>query len=300
MTQDIPKNSPKSAPPVHRRTRVYQSDESPGIEQRSMTEYPHRPAGPVERPSSEGLLPLQSPALLAGGGFLALLGLRHWRSFFGLGLAGVGGGLLYSGLKKNRVFDGDFKQRALNTMATGSTEVRASITVNRPVDEVFDTWSDLSNLARCMEHIDEVRRVGQDRWHWKARVPKTKTTLEWDAEVIDVIDNELLVWRSVSGSEINNEGMVQFHGLPGGQGTEVQAKFVYFPPAGKTGQALGGFLSGLTTKVVTQDLRNFKQFMETGEVSTIEGQSSGRQTPRLQDPSIGSNPRGNKPRSDLR
>lgn len=234
-------------------------------------------ASSINRPVREGLDTLQNPALFVGGGILAYVGLKHWDSLVGLALAGVGGGLLYAGAKQNHLLDGNLKQRLLNTMASKHTEVKTSITVDRPIDQVFEQWKNLGTMARSMRHITEVRRIDDTHWHWEARIPKSDTTVSWEAETLEEIPNELIVWRSVEGSELINEGMIEFKTGPGERSTEIHAHIVYFPPAGKVGQAIGRFLSGLTEQVVKEDLRRFKQFMETGEVPTIEGQPSGRE-----------------------
>lgn len=228
---------------------------------------------PVRSQGSPGLFPLENPGVLVGGAILTLVGLKNWRSFLGLGLAGVGVGLIYSGLQKNRAFDPDLPTRLLNTMATEGSDVSASITIARPVADVWAAWRNLSNLAHCMSYIEAVQPIDQTRWHFIARAPKGDFTVQWDAEIIEEVENELLVWRSIEGSELNNEGMVEFIALPDGQRTEIRARIVYFPPAGKVGHALAELLKGLSTKFVEEDLRNFKQFVETDQLQSDIGQT---------------------------
>ncbi|MFP4599886.1 MAG: SRPBCC family protein [Persicimonas sp.] len=234
----------------------------------------------TRRPERNGLEQIDNPAMFLGGGALAYWGVKHWRSALGLLAAGIGGGLIYQGLKQNDLLDGNFKELLLNTGASKSTEVRSTITINRPVDEVWEKWRDLSNLGHCMKHIESVSKVDDTHWHWKAHVPKSDNMLiEWDSEIIDERDQELLVWRSVRHAEIQNEGMVEFKPSPDGDGTEIHAHIVYYPPAGKVGQTIGRFLKGTSEQLIKQDLRRFKQFMEIGEVPTVDGQTSGRTEP---------------------
>ncbi|QDG53313.1 SRPBCC family protein [Persicimonas caeni] len=230
-----------------------------------------------QRPEREGIDQIDNPAMLVGGGVLALWGIKHWRSMFGLLAAGVGSGLVYQGLKQNQLLDGhNLKQKLLNTGASQSTQVRATITIDKPVEEVYAKWKDLSNLSRCMRHVESVRRIDDKHWHWKARAPKTNITVEWDSEIIEEQENEMIVWRSVKGSEIHNEGMIEFKSRPNAEGTEIHAHIVYYPPAGKVGKTIANFLHGISDQIVKEDLRRFKRLLETGEVPTIEGQTSGR------------------------
>lgn len=233
-------------------------------------------ASSVRRPQPQGLDSIDHPLPLVGGGVLALFGLKRWRSLSGLALAGIGAGLFYKGLQQNQLLDGNLKQRLLNTGASSNTHVRASITIDKPVDEVFQKWRDPSNLARSMRHIESAHSIDEEHWHFEARLPRTDFTVQWDAEIIDEIKNQLLVWRSVEGSEVHNEGVVEFEPTADGNATRLRARIVYYPPAGKLGKSIAGFLRTISEQVIKEDLRCFKQYLETGEVATIEGQTSGR------------------------
>ena len=64
------------------------------------------------------------------------------------------------------------------------------------------------------------------------------TTVEWDAEITEERPNELLAWRSLPGSQIENSGSVRFKKAPADRGTEVHVSLKYEPPAGKARAAL--------------------------------------------------------------
>jgi hypothetical protein len=50
----------------------------------------------------------------------------------------------------------------------------------------------------------------------------------------------------------------------------------YNPPAGRIGGALAQLLGADPGHLIKEDLRRLKQMMETGEIATIDGQTSGR------------------------
>jgi hypothetical protein len=50
----------------------------------------------------------------------------------------------------------------------------------------------------------------------------------------------------------------------------------YHPPAGSMGAAVAKLLGEEPSGQVHEALRNFKQMMETGEIASVDGQSSGR------------------------
>ena len=55
---------------------------------------------------------------------------------------------------------------------------------------------------------------------------------------------------------------------PDGQGTEVRVMLQYDPPAGLVGVAMAKILGEEPAEQIEEDLRRFKQVMETGEIST--------------------------------
>jgi uncharacterized membrane protein len=144
-------------------------------------------------------------------------------------------------------------------------EVRKAITVNRPPEEVYRFWHDFQNLPRFMNHLESVQVTGDRRSHWKAKAP-AGTAVEWDAEVTDDQPNRLIAWRSVEGAQVDNSGSVRFTPAPGERGTEVHVELRYSPPGGVIGATIAKLFGEAPEQQVEDDLRRFKQVMETGEV----------------------------------
>jgi uncharacterized membrane protein len=90
--------------------------------------------------------------------------------------------------------------------------------------------------------------------------------VEWDAETIEDRPNELIAWRSLPGSDVRNAGTVRFQPAPGGRGTEVRVMLEYHPPLGKLGSKVAMLFREEPGQQVYDDLRHFKQVMETGEI----------------------------------
>ncbi len=83
--------------------------------------------------------------------------------------------------------------------------VRESIRLENPVDEVYRFWARLENLPRFMRHLITVTDLGGGRSHWAARGP-AGVTVEWDAEIINEIPNRVLAWRSLPGGDVTSAG----------------------------------------------------------------------------------------------
>jgi uncharacterized membrane protein len=87
------------------------------------------------------------------------------------------------------------------------------------------------------------------------------------AEIDQEIDNELISWRSLPGSDVNQVGSVNFSPVHNG-GTDVRVILRYAPPAGKAGDVVGHLVGGNPAQQIADDLRRFKQVMEAAEVSS--------------------------------
>ncbi|TMC89174.1 MAG: SRPBCC family protein, partial [Chloroflexi bacterium] len=136
-------------------------------------------------------------------------------------------------------------------------------------------WRNFENLPRFMEHLKSVTVIDNKHSHWVARAP-AGTSVEWDAEIINERENELIAWRSVGDATIGNAGSVHFTPAPGGRGTEVKVVLEYDPPAGRAGVIMARLFGEEPDQQVREDLRHFKEIMEAGEIPTTEGQPSGR------------------------
>ena len=67
--------------------------------------------------------------------------------------------------------------------------------------------------------------------------------------------------------------IVEFRHAPGGRGTEVRVEMEYAPRGGVLGAALAKVVGADPTGQVRQDLKRFKQLVETGEIVLSDGPS---------------------------
>jgi uncharacterized membrane protein len=162
--------------------------------------------------------------------------------------------------------------------AEDASNVRAAITVRRPAEEVYSFWRNFQNLPGFMFHVENVEARGDGRWHWAVKAPGG--TVEWDAEVVEDRPNELISWRSLAGARIDNSGSVRFREAPRDQGTEIHVELRYDAPGAAVGAVLAKLLGKEPRQQVKDDLRRFKQVMETGEVVRSEGTPEGQAAPR--------------------
>ena len=157
---------------------------------------------------------------------------------------------------------------------TRGIHVETSRTIQKPAEELFRFWRNFENLPRFMDNLESVQVIDNVKSRWKVKAPGG-TTVEWDAQIINEKENELIAWRSLEGADVDNAGSVRFLPGPGGQGTEVRVVIDYIPPAGRVGFAVAKLFGREPRQQVEEDLRRFQQLMEAGEIPTTEGQPRG-------------------------
>ncbi|MBI1891218.1 MAG: SRPBCC family protein [Burkholderiales bacterium] len=159
--------------------------------------------------------------------------------------------------------------------ASGEIDIEKSITINRPPEECYLFWRDFRNLGRFMQYVEEVELLSDKISHWRVKGP-AGTAVEWDAELSVDHPQQLLAWHSVGDADVDNAGTVRFEPAPGGRGTILRVELQYKPPAGKAGASVAKLMGEEPAQQLDEDLRRFKQLIETGEIPTTLGQPSGQ------------------------
>ena len=126
-----------------------------------------------------------------------------------------------------------------------------------------------------MNHLQSVRCEADGKSHWVAKGP-AGYSVEWDARIINEEPDRLIAWKSVEGADVDNAGSVHFTPAPIGSGTEVRVILQYDPPGGMVGAVLATLFGEDPGRQIEEDLRRFKQVMESAKHATEE-QHHGKQ-----------------------
>jgi uncharacterized membrane protein len=154
--------------------------------------------------------------------------------------------------------------------------VEQAYLINRSPEDLYQFWRNFENLPQIMAHLERVQVTGDRTSHWIAKAPAIAGgQVEWDAEITADEPNTRIAWRSLAGSQVDNAGEIRFAKGMGDRGTEVHVRLEYIPPAGVVGHWVAKLFAEEPQRQIRDDLRNFKRFMETGEVPTIIGQPRG-------------------------
>ena len=110
--------------------------------------------------------------------------------------------------------------------------------------------------------------------HWIANAPVGQP-VQWDARIVEDLPGKRIAWQSLPGSGVENGGSVEFTPAPSGTGTEVRVTIAYQMPGGALGKAAATLSGESPEQQVNDDLRRFKQILETGQVLRSEGSPKG-------------------------
>lgn len=205
-------------------------------------------------------------ALRIAGGLLAIYGFTRRGKLASI-LRTLGAGILADSVGRGKL--------ALPTAGPldrrRAVEVQKTLLIDAPVDQVYAFWSNYENFPLFMSHVREVEDLGRGRSHWSVSGPGG-LPIEWNAVVTQQTPDEIIAWRSESGSMLENAGIIRF--APEGNGTRVNLRFCYHPPAGGAGQAVAELLGTDPRAKLNEDLGRMKALLEATTRSEAHGKKS--------------------------
>jgi len=137
-----------------------------------------------------------------------------------------------------------------------------SIQIGRPMEEVYSAWSRFENLPERVALLREVTVRGNEST-WRMEIDGRP--FEFDAVTSQLIPNQAIGWKSVSGPK--HSGRINFARL--GNDTLVHVTMNYAPPLGHLGRLLAPVTDHLESKI-EEALRDFKRSLEEPEAAGRE------------------------------
>jgi len=219
--------------------------------------------------SPTAAVPMRQWVMLATAAAMLGYGISR-RSRHGVVLAAAAVPLAYRGVMGQwPLSGGDGKTANGETRAAlageRGTNVRESIRLERPIGEVYQFWRQLENLPQFMTHLVRVDQLDNGRSHWVATGPGG-VNVEWDAEIINEVRDQVIAWRSLPGADVVTAGAVTFAAVRGGRTTQLTVNLQYEPPAGRAGVLVAAMFGREPSQTIREDLRRVKQMLEAGEI----------------------------------
>lgn len=179
---------------------------------------------------------------------------------------------------KELVANGDNTDTRAALSGIRGIHVREAVRIEKPLQEVYRFWRRLENLSRFMTNLERVTELGNGRSHWVAKGPGG-VRVEWDAEIINEVENEVIGWQSLPNSDVVTAGSVNFKAVRNGRSTEILVHLQYAPPAGRLGALAAMAFWREPSQTIREDLRRLKQMLEAGEIPIATASDTARSLP---------------------
>lgn len=166
---------------------------------------------------------------------------------------------------RDLVANGDNTNTRAALSGSRGMHVREAVRIEKPLQEVYRFWRQLENLPRFMTNLVHVTELGNGRSHWVAKGPGG-VGVEWDAEIINEVENEVIGWQSLPNSDVVTAGSVTFKAVRNARSTEILVHLQYAPPAGRLGALAAMAFWREPSQTIREDLRRLKQMLEAGEI----------------------------------
>jgi uncharacterized membrane protein len=233
----------------------------------------HQTAANIPQLQGSGWLPgedrgamLWSPStrLLAGmgAGYLVLYGMARGGliGFF----ARIGGLVLGTRVLTNL----DMGRMTGMTEHGDAIRIRKGLTINAPVDQVYNLWSNFENFPKFMANIESIKDLGNGRSHWVVKGP-AGSRIEFDAQMVENKPNEMVAWETTKDASVKHHGQVVFKETANNK-TQLNVNMAYTPPAGVAGHAVATLFGRDPKSEMDEDLARMKSLLEQGK-TTAEG-----------------------------
>lgn len=161
---------------------------------------------------------------------------------------------------------GELVSDAATVDARKAIKIEERISIDRSPTEVYAIWRNFTRLPEFAEDLESVTTASDGRSHWVAKLPGGKR-VEWHAELVNDIPNQLIAWKTVGHPDIAHAGSLHFDSAPDGHGTVMRFVIDYEPPAGRLGALVAAFtrlFGQIPESKIRADLRRFKERVEDG------------------------------------
>jgi uncharacterized membrane protein len=142
--------------------------------------------------------------------------------------------------------------------------IQASVTIQRPVNEVFSFYRDFKNLPGFLGDVMAIEQLGPATSRWTIQGP-LGIRVNWTTRVTEERANELIRYETATLPGLKTYWEIHF--APGPQAGETEVREVMKTPLGKLGRAALALIGKFPAEEISSNLHRLKQIMETGRVT---------------------------------
>jgi uncharacterized membrane protein len=150
-----------------------------------------------------------------------------------------------------------FIDPSLSVLVQEGVSAVRTFTINKPVTDLFDSARSVSLLFSALRHLDSMQLITNG------------------LEITEEVANTKIAWATKKETDVFAYGIIEFFPVSGLDRTEVRVSMKYDLSKGKLKQKWDKLFGEKLEEDIFEDLRHFKQLLETGEIPSTEGQPQG-------------------------
>src|SRR5262249_27796224 len=151
--------------------------------------------------------------------------------------------------------------------------IEATVTIQRPVEKVFEFYRDFKNLPRFLGDVIAIEQIDPATTRWTIQGP-LGIRAHWTVKVTDERTNELIRYQIVTPAALRIYWEINF--APGRDAGETEVRQVMKAPLGRLGRAALALIGKFPAEEVHSNLHRLKQVMETGRVTDTSYSVAGK------------------------
>jgi uncharacterized membrane protein len=151
--------------------------------------------------------------------------------------------------------------------------IEASVTIQRPVEEVFRFYRDFKNLPRFLGDVMDIEQTGPATSRWTIQGP-LGIRVNLTIRVTEERTNALIRYETVTLPGLRTYWEIHF--APGPEAGETEVREVMKAPLGRLGRAALALIGDHPAEEVPANLHRLKEIMETGRVTDTSHSVAGK------------------------
>lgn len=227
------------------------------------------PSRPAQRSSTA------ERAVEIASGALLLAPVLRKRSIISWTAAAAGGALIYDGVSGACAVS---HKLGLSAGSPATQRIHQSITIGKDSAELYALWRNPDTMTRLMRPWADIDIAGENHIRWSVPLP-VGPAISGEAIMVDDRPNEMVHWSTMPDDALQINEWFHLNPAPQNRGTEVTLEYlVDFSRlhGGRTIRSISSFFDKAPHMIIGKVLHNFKALAETGEIPTLERNSSAR------------------------
>jgi uncharacterized membrane protein len=157
--------------------------------------------------------------------------------------------------------------------AQDENTIEASVTIHRPVQEVFRFYRDFRNLPAFLGDVVAIEPTSPATSRWTIQGP-LGIRVNWTVRVTEERTNELIRYETVTSPRLRTYWEIHFS--PASAAGETEVREVMKAPLGRLGRAALALIGKFPAEEQSANLRRLKEVMETGRVTDTSYSVAGK------------------------